>query len=129
MRSQIVLTTVAIAFAMSTSALASGGGGFSGGGYSQKKVDQLYELGKSYYKSPQADGTRLKYCVRTDDDLKKLSRRSVKRFKRGPVSEFVDSLYSCADPAVKISDVVSGEQGDAVLYYLNKRYKLRLENG
>lgn len=118
----------AVVLVVSSSALASGGGGHDTGGFSQKKIDQLYELGKSYYKSPQADGSRLEYCVRNNDELKKLSRRSVKPFKRGPVSAFVDSLYSCTDPAVKIADVIDDEQGEAVLHYLNKRFKLRLSN-
>jgi len=80
-------------------ALASGGGGFDQSGFSQKRIDQQYEAGKSFYKSRQAD------------------------------SEFVASLYSCADPNLKIAEAVPDDQGDAILYYLNKRFKLRLSNG
>jgi len=108
---------------------ASGGGGFNQSGFSQKKIDQQYELGKSYYKSNQTDGSRLEYCVKSGEDFKKLSRRSVRSFKKGPVSKFVDSLYNCKDTSVKIADVVSEEQGTAILYYLNKRFKLRLTDG
>ena len=111
---------------LSTSVSASGGGGFNQGGFSSQRIDQQYELGKSYYKSAQADGTRLEYCVQTGDGLKKLSRGSVKAFKRGTVSNFVDNLYNCADPSAKIADSVPADQGDAILYYLNKRFKLRL---
>jgi len=107
--------------------LASGGGG-SFGSSGQSSVDKQYELGRSYYKSRQANGSQLKYCVRSGDDLKKLSRRSAKKFKNGSVSDFVDSLYSCEDPNLKIADLVPSNQGDAILYYLNKRYKLRLKN-
>jgi len=96
---------------LSTSVSASGGGGFNQG----QRIDQQYELGKSYYKSAQADGTRLEYCVKTGDGLKKLSRGSVKAFKRGTVSNFVDSLYNCADPSAKIADSVPDNQGDAIL--------------
>jgi len=110
-------------------ASASGGGGFNQSGFSQKQIDQQYELGKSYYKSKQADGTQLEYCVKTENSLKKLSRRSVKPFKKGPASEFVASLYSCADENLKIADAVPDDQGEAILYYLNKRFKLRLKNG
>jgi len=117
---------VAGSFAFSTSASASGGGGFNQGGFSSQRIDQQYELGKSYYKSRQADGSRLEYCVQTGDGLKKLSRGSVKAYKRGTVSNFVDNLFNCADPSAKIADVVPDDQGDAILYYLNKRFKLRL---
>lgn len=122
------LTTLCLVLA-SPLASASGGGGFGQSGYSQKKVDEQYELGKSYYKAAQADGSRLEYCIKSDDGLKKLSRRSVKPFKKGLASTFVDNLYSCADPNQKIADAVADNQGTAILYYLNKRYKLRLQNG
>jgi len=110
-------------------ALASGGGGFDQSGFSQKRIDQQYEAGKSFYKSRQADGSRLEYCIKSNSGLKKLSRGSVKPFKKGPASEFVASLYSCADPNLKIAEAVPDDQGDAILYYLNKRFKLRLSNG
>jgi len=108
---------------------ASGGAGLGGSNFSQPRIDQRYELGKSYYKSPQANGSRLEYCVKDGDTLSKLSRKSVRQFKRGPVSKFINSLYSCADPSLKIADAIEQGQGDAVLYYLNKRFKLRLQNG
>jgi len=116
----------AASITLSTTVSASGGGGFNQGGFSSQRIDQQYELGKSYYKSAQADGTRLEYCVQTDSGLKKLTRGSVKRFKRGTVSNFVDNLFDCADPSVKIADAVPEDQGSAILYYLNKRFKLRL---
>jgi len=47
-------------------------------------------------------------------------------WQKGSVSAFVDSLYNCDSPDQKIADLVSDEQGNAILYYLNKRYKLRL---
>lgn len=113
----------------STSVSASGGGGgFSSGGSARQQIDQQYELGKSYYKARQADGTKLEYCVKVDDKLKKLSRRSVKKFKRGSVDQFINALYNCADPDQRIADVVADQQGSAILYYLNKRFKLRLTN-
>ena len=108
---------------------ASGGGGIDSNNTStQPRVDRLYEEGKSYYKAKLADGTRLEYCIKSDNGLTKLSRKSVKPFKRGSSTEFVNSLYSCADPNLKITDVVSANQGDAILYYLNKRFRLKLKN-
>ena len=114
-------------FIISPQLLASGGGG-SFGSTNSSRVDKQYELGRSFYKSRQANGSQLKYCVQSGSELKKLSRRSVKKFKNGSVSAFVDSLYSCADPNLKIADLVPVDQGNAILYYLNKRYKLRLKS-
>jgi len=128
---RLLLITAATASLMIASSLAtaSSGGGFNQSGLSSQRIDQQYEAGKSFYKSPQADGSRLEYCVKSDSGLKKLSRRSVKSFKRGPATAFVDSLYSCADANLKIADAGPDDQGDAILYYLNKRFKLRLTAG
>ena len=120
------LTVSAVAF--SPAILASGGAGISSGGFS-KRVDQYYELGKTYYQSSTVNGSRLEYCVKGGNDLERLSRRTAKQFKSRPASEFANSLYSCSDPSLKIADALSGDQGDAILYYLNKRYKLGLRNG
>jgi len=110
-------------------AFASGGGGFGQDSYSQQRIDHQYEQGKSFYKSRQADGSRLEYCIKTDSNLTKLSRKSVRPFKRGPVSAFVGSLYSCTDPNLRIADAIPNHHGNAILYYLNKRFKLNLVNG
>ena len=113
----------------SSLATASTGGGFNFSSSARSSVDQQYEDGKAYYKSRQADGSRLEYCVKGDDSFEKLSRHTVRPFKRGPASEFVSSLYSCDDPDLKIADALSEDEGTAILYYLNKRFKLRLANG
>ncbi len=127
-RASIVTASIVMAtIVMSQAAFASSGGAYRQNQSSQNKVDKEYELGKSYYRAAQADGTRLEYCVKDGDSLKKLSRRSVKPFKSGLVSNFSDSLYNCADASVKIFDIVADEQSNAILYYLNKRFKLRLK--
>ncbi len=129
MRQHLITFITVFAVLISPLATASGGGGFGQGGFSQKKVDQQYELGRSYYKSKQADGSTLTYCLRNGDSLSKLSRKSVRPFKKGPVSAFVDNLYSCNNPDLKISELVNDDQGEAILYYLNKRFKLKLQQG
>ncbi len=127
---RVIVSTIGFAtcLSISVSASASGGGGFSTGGHSSQRIDQQYELGKSYYKSRLSDGSRLEYCVKSDNGLKKLSRRSAKQFKKGSVNDFVNALYNCDNANQKIADVVTDEQGNAILYYLNKRFKLRLTN-
>lgn len=128
MRQNILAFLTASSLILSPMAFASGGGGFNTSGFSQKKVDQLYELGKSYYKARQANGTRLEYCVKNGDSLKKISRRALKPFKKQPASTLINNLYSCSNPSLKIADAVADDQGEAILHYLNKRFKLRLKN-
>lgn len=128
MRQTFVALAVTSLITFSGATFASGGGGFDTSGFSSQRVDQLYEEGKSYYRARQADGTQLEYCVKKGSDLNKLSRRSVRSFKRGSAAAFIDSLYSCSDASAKIADLVPDDQGQAILYYLNKRFKLRLSN-
>ena len=134
-----VLGTAAIIFlavvstSISTSVFAVGVGGISEFEAEilgiRKPVDKYFELGESYYKSPLADGSRLEYCVLTaETGLKKISRRSVRSFRNGPKSRFVNKLLHCSDPSVKIVEIVPAEETDAILYYLNKRFKLRLKD-
>ena len=134
-----VLGTAAIIFlavvstSISTSVFAVGVGGISEFEKEilgiRKPVDKYFELGESYYKSPLADGSRLEYCVLTaETGLKKISRRSVRSFRNGPKSRFVNKLLHCSDPSVKIVEIVPAEETDAILYYLNKRFKLRLKD-
>ncbi len=124
----LVATCLAASLVVISPQLLASSGGGSFGSSNSSRVDKQYELGRTYYKSRQANGSKLKYCVQTGDELKKLSRRSVKQFKNGSASDFIDSLYSCTDPDLKIADLVPADQGDAILYYLNKRYKLRLKS-
>ena len=102
---------------------------FTPGGLSFKqRIDQQYELGKAYFKAPMASGAKLEYCVKTDNGLQKLSRKSVKTYKRGSQSNFMDNLFSCIDPSLRIADVIPEGREDAIFYYLNKRFKLGLTN-
>ena len=118
------------ALALSSPVLASSGGGFGGGNnVSGQRVDTLYEEGRALFRASQVNGTKLEYCVKDGNQLKKLSRRSVRDFKRGPASEFVGSLYSCANPELTIAELVTEEDGSKILHYLNKRFKLRLAEG
>ncbi len=128
MRLQILSVTSICLLLGSSIVSASGGGGYNDNSFAQPRVDRLYEEGKSYYKAKLADGTRLEYCIKGDSGLTKLSRKSVKPFKRGSSAEFVNSLYSCADPNVRIADAVPANQGNAILYYLNKRFRLKLKS-
>ena len=106
---------------------ASGGGGYKNDTSAQPGIDRLYEEGKSYYRAKLADGTQLEYCIKGDSGLTKLSRKSVKPFKKGLSVEFINRLYSCTDPNLKIVDAVPANQSDAILYYLDKRFKLKLK--
>lgn len=106
-------------------AQASGGGGHNQG-FSARKVDKLYEEGKSYFKAKVNNGASLKYCVQSGDELKKLSKRSLKPLRKSNEQAFAASLYNCDTPDQTILAVVGQDKMSAIVHYLNKRYKLKL---
>ncbi len=107
---------------------ASGGFGGSGGRLQTQVVDPLYEEGKAVYSGKTSRSQRIDYCVLVPggSEVQKLRRKSLKSFKRSSVRDFAVSLHDCDMPERKIADVLDQADFRAVIYYLNKRYKLKL---
>ena len=107
-------------------------GGFSGGGRlqtPQQVVDPLYEQGKAVFSGKtRSRSEKVDYCVVAPGgtEAEKLKRKTVKPFKRASARQFALSLHDCDMPETKIAEILSQEDFRAVVYYLNKRYKLRL---
>lgn len=113
-------------------AVASGGSGFpraSGpiGPGLQRQVDEIYEFGKAAYKGRIEGTEKIKYCVKHKDKLKKVKRSTVKQFRNGPTLNFARALLDCKQPDRLALTTMEREHVPAVLYYLNKRYRLELE--
>ena len=143
--------TIIITFLISTnvhSQYATGGSGSAyqhvGGGYSdggnphtskgdyynhmnrKKKVDVAYELGKSIFKGKKEGAPKINYCVAEDQDKTKLKRKSIKKFKKTTYTELAQNLYDCDKPDELVSQSLSEHQLTHVIYYLDKRYRLKL---
>ena len=132
----IVLST---ALTFSSAALASGGGGGGGGGgfggggggfggpAPRPVVDPTYEAGKAIYRGRASNAPKLEYCVKGEaEEMLPLKGKSVKSFKRATYNEFANALYNCEAPEKRIAQELEREDFLYVLYYLNKRHKLRL---
>lgn len=104
---------------------ASGGGGFDQG-FSQRKIDKTYEAGKSYYKAKLNNGSVLSYCVVSGDELKKLSKRSLRPLRKSSAQALSASLVNCDSPDQSVVAVVGQDKMPAIVHYLNKRFKLKL---
>ena len=122
------------AFILHTPAvLASGGvslpssGGLSGPG-ANRQIDEVYEFGKQIYKGRAKGATKISYCVENNGELKKLKRGTVKQFKGGNTKEFALALVDCAAPDRLALSTMARDQIPVVLYYLNKRYRLNLQD-
>lgn len=115
---------------------ASGSGGYGGGGsYRQpsssapvRKVDQTYEYGKALFQGRISGVEKREFCVDVDGEKVALKRSSVKNYKGGSYQELANALYDCNQPEQKIGLDMSSDNFQFVLYYLNKRYRLKLSN-
>lgn len=116
----------AVLFAGSTVSLASGTGDYGQEGLYQNKVDTLYEEGKTYYYGRGDDGKRIDYCIKKGDQLERVSRRSLKQFVNTSADELSAHLCDCDEPEKMIDGQLDDRQLSAVIYYLNKRYRLSL---
>ena len=106
--------------------LPSGGGGGAPG--QVRVVDELYESGKQIYKGRANGAEKITYCVDVDGELKKLRRGSIKMFKGGSRKDFALALLDCDNPERLALTTMQREQVPIVLYYLEKRFRLDLQD-
>lgn len=113
----------------STSVLASGGGGYTSP-QPARVVDQSYEAGKNIFAGRNDAYAGVEFCINDAESSEKVkvTRGSLAAHKGTSVQDFADSLYNCNAPEQPLIAQMAGEDLNTVLYYLNKRYKLKLEN-
>lgn len=94
----------------------------------QRQVDPLYDQGKAVFKGRIRDYGKLKFCLVDPEsgELAKLKGRTIKPFKEADINKFATSLYNCEMPEQQIAGLLTRDDLIAVVYYLNKRYKLNL---
>lgn len=110
-----------------------GGGGMSGSAGSpstarKHKVDESYEYGKAVYLGRSSDAKKLAWCVLVDGEAKKVKKKTLKPYRRKTQSELANALYLCNEPSTLALTALKREQIAFVLYYLNKRFKLKLSD-
>ena len=102
---------------------------FASGGYSNSqasKVDKAYEYGKAIYSGRISSVGKINFCVTQGDEKIKVKRASLKPYAGKPINELADNLFDCDMPEERIFDKLGKKNMQHVLYYLNKRYKLKL---
>jgi hypothetical protein len=107
----------------------SGGGGFGNGGSrssQQRPVDQNYEVGKAIYTGRAKGEPSLEYCIVVNGEKLPVKRRSIKTYKNATYTDFASNLYRCDQPEKRIADSLTRDSLLYVVYYLNKRHKLKL---
>ena len=120
-----------------------GGGSFSGSVSRPAENDPTYDLGKAVYsgRSRSARGLRVCLLERSDEgntearieldvdkpETTRLSRRSLKPYKKGSVAELVGQLVDCQDGNSLAAERLDSTETRALVYYLNKRFRLGLD--
>lgn len=111
---------------LTTVTYASGGGGYGSTPTSVQSVDQAYEVGKSVYRGKAPGLKKIKYCVDNGTEKVKVKRKNLKSFKNGKARDLAAALYDCDNPDTKIHQILSNADISSVMYYLNKRFRLKL---
>lgn len=97
---------------------------------SSSRVNVTYEQGKALFKGRDRRYGKVKYCVTAANGsgLEKVRKRSLKPYAGRSAKLLVDNLYNCDQPDQKIQNLLGSTNTATVVYYLNKRHKLRLTN-
>ena len=93
----------------------------------RKVVDQSYETGKAIYTGRKTNTPKLSYCLRDGEQTVALKRKSIKQHKQGSYSSLAASLVDCDNPSLSVKQQLGSKDFLYVLYYLDKRCKLKLE--
>lgn len=97
-------------------------------------LDPTYVLGKSIYMGKGNKVRGLRVCLSVydeeDDSLKavRLSRKVLKPFRGRPIIELTVRLIDCKAPKSQVALILDRTEFRALVHFMNKRFRLRLEN-
>ena len=125
-----ILFSATLALSTATAFASGGGGGYSSGGGSysqpQRQVDQTYEVGKAIFNGRQSGVASISYCVASGEVKLPVKGKSLSAYKKTTYDNLAQNLYNCDKPDTLVASELSNDNLLYVLYYLNKRYRLRL---
>lgn len=96
--------------------------------HGQRAVDELYEYGKALYLGRLPDAPKVSFCVAAEDQARKVKRRSLKPFRKKTRTELANALVRCDDPGQLALKGLEPGQAAFIIYYLDKRYRLKLQD-
>ena len=123
---------IAISILLS-SPFAAASGGYGGGGYGGSSsssytpppVDERYEYGKALFKGRVRNIKSVKLCMDYKGKQKKMSKKTLKPYKGRNRDEVISKIYVCNSSDTAFTDVFQRSEQLDILYYFNKRYKLK----
>lgn len=139
-----------VALLISSFAVASGGYGGSGTTGTVRQTDPVYEHGKAIYKGRIKQYSTFSYCLiaekpaalATDNNdsiadepnidtvsVVKIKSKTIKPYKGVSYQALADQLVNCDKPDQKAFGYLQKKDLVSLVYYLNKRYRLKLAEG
>lgn len=110
-------------------------GGMAGMGDAQKSntrsmrtIDENFLNGKKIVGNRDTSVGKIKLCLKSDNDIVKLKRKTLKPYVGVTTDHLISSLHECDKPDVPIIERMGEASTAYVVYYFNKRYKLKLTN-
>ena len=126
------LALICLFFSLNTQASGGYGGGYGGGNnFPVQQTDPVYEHGKAVFKGRISAYKDIDFCIITTNDelgFAKIKRKTIKHLKKTSYQKVAENLVSCDSTKQLIYQLITREDMAAVIYYLNKRYKLKLKS-
>lgn len=125
----IVLGVLPVVANASGSGGLGGGRSFGGSLDSPRQTDPAYEQGKAVFKGRIKEYGEVKYCListEAENGVAKIKRKSLKPFKGQTAQVLADALRFCDDNSTVPNKVLTRDDFLYLIYYLNKRYRLKL---
>ena len=125
---------ICLLFAATAQASGGGGGSYSSGSFPKAKArqtDHTYEHGKAIFHGRAANHKGVNFCVlstKSKSGFAKVKRKTVKHLKKTSYLRVAENLVTCDDSKQPIQQLLTRGEVNAVVYYLNKRYKLKLKS-
>ena len=138
MHLKILFLALSLCFTLNAQASGGGGGGgYGGGGFStgtvapQRQTDPVYEHGKAIYKGRVSSYKDISVCILSETDeagFSKVKSKTIKHLKSTSYNEVAKNLVTCDDKDQLVFNLLSRNDTIALIYYLDKRYKLKLKS-
>lgn len=90
------------------------------------RVDEYFLNGKKIASSRDTAIGKIQLCLKSDDNAVKLKRKTLEPYVGATTDDFINSIHECDKPEVSITERLGTDNTAYIVYYFNKRYKLKL---
>ena len=93
---------------------------------SMRNIDESFLHGKKIVSNRDKSVGKIALCLTTNNETAKLTRKTLKPYTGVTTNAFINSIHECDKPETPIIERLGVADTADVVYYFNKRYKLKL---